>query len=967
MVLNEEAWTHFHGRSEELDELMTAWNQARKGNPQWVALAAESGNGKTRLVQELYRRISAQQEDGNAYWPAGLPIADKRLQINPEFSSAALAQIDHDGKLPWLWWGIRCQDPGAHNPSESTFAARSAFAQLEPHLMLLALRAAKGKTRIEAGKKIATSAANLLSMGWFDPMLNLFELGTSYRDFREHMLRAGCDVQTRKRELVSEFRTSLIDALFKFLEDQVPVVIVLDDTHWMDPETTRFLRDFVERLGARKLKLLIISTTWAKEWNTDSDGSARTEFEQFRKVQKGYSFEVGKIEAIHAKVFIGSLVPGLSEQDVATIVGNADGNFRYLSEVAVALSLRMEYFENNNPALGLSAQGRNNLLSGPIGLEELIARRFELLPQPVKAVLQYSSYQGVQFDPKLTELTYRAIGDGAPDPIAQVEALAYAEIPASMISSVESGLKEFLQAPYWRVIERISRRWDYPRIDQVYRATLRDLLAQNISHQMVNYLPMIGRLADLATEPEEKATWLEILVKACYANRTFESGLVYLAQLGRCYAQRDREHRWSFVSATPVDVRIAALEIISHFGYRLPPASPLDDETAESWGNQISGSLGLTLDQDIITEQDELRLQAIEAIQRFRQAFGHMHHLHRISSAVLEARLERLRADGDDTRRAAAIIASLQATETQAPVFLRNRDMETLWSRYPEIESMLAAMQDGNEKYALQSWFVISACIFGPPDFPGPEGALHAPNGRVLTALGYAVAPLRRLFAAMDPEAHYDQALQGAILRAGLLITETGCQYGAVVDQQWTESLWKIAYGISQQLEAQATSVELAYLALDTMLAIGMRAKFLTDRNIFAVDIFLATAVTIHEASNALRRHAGGRTDVVALCWRVELLMLEAQEGAGRTADEILYEAARLWPLLLQDVALTEDSKRAVFGEAVQIFPLAVLWYDSRLAGTEYGDLSWQQLAQAYDDLSPPRFNQLVSLVRSDR
>ena len=88
----------FYGRKDELQTLLSAWEAARKGKPQWVSILAETGVGKTRLVQEFYRCISSRNHlqskglsagevtdfDPDGYWPDDLPIERDKLGLNPD-------------------------------------------------------------------------------------------------------------------------------------------------------------------------------------------------------------------------------------------------------------------------------------------------------------------------------------------------------------------------------------------------------------------------------------------------------------------------------------------------------------------------------------------------------------------------------------------------------------------------------------------------------------------------------------------------------------------------------------------------------------------------------------------------------------------------------------------------------------------------------------------------------------------
>jgi len=61
----------FYGREAELQRLRTAFERtAADRQPQVLAVVGETGVGKTRLVQELYRQLSRPDAwDPAQYWP----------------------------------------------------------------------------------------------------------------------------------------------------------------------------------------------------------------------------------------------------------------------------------------------------------------------------------------------------------------------------------------------------------------------------------------------------------------------------------------------------------------------------------------------------------------------------------------------------------------------------------------------------------------------------------------------------------------------------------------------------------------------------------------------------------------------------------------------------------------------------------------------------------------------------------
>jgi hypothetical protein len=92
-----------------------------------VAIVAESGLGKTRLVQEFYRVLAASEDGSRAYWPADLATRDDNLQLNPD-----PAACDNTRPVPFLWWGLRLPDPGARNQAIAGSLA-SSLHSLTPH------------------------------------------------------------------------------------------------------------------------------------------------------------------------------------------------------------------------------------------------------------------------------------------------------------------------------------------------------------------------------------------------------------------------------------------------------------------------------------------------------------------------------------------------------------------------------------------------------------------------------------------------------------------------------------------------------------------------------------------------------------------------------------------------------------------------------------------------------------------
>ena len=60
-------------RHELVERLLADFDHiSQSGTPRWWSIEERSGWGKTRIVQELYRRLAADRQSGAKYWPPSL-------------------------------------------------------------------------------------------------------------------------------------------------------------------------------------------------------------------------------------------------------------------------------------------------------------------------------------------------------------------------------------------------------------------------------------------------------------------------------------------------------------------------------------------------------------------------------------------------------------------------------------------------------------------------------------------------------------------------------------------------------------------------------------------------------------------------------------------------------------------------------------------------------------------------------
>ena len=193
--------TKFVGRTEELDRLAAALDQARGGHGQVVAVVSEAGVGKSRLYAEFLRS----------------PLVRDCLVLETGCVSYRRA------------------------PNLPVIELLRAYFQLTEH-------EAPFKIREKIVGKLASLSASLgVSPDTFvAPCLWILDVPTD--DSRWELL----DPEQRRRRALEAVQQLLL------LECRLhPVVIVFEDLHWIDAESQSFLDSLVIALGAARLLLLV--------------------------------------------------------------------------------------------------------------------------------------------------------------------------------------------------------------------------------------------------------------------------------------------------------------------------------------------------------------------------------------------------------------------------------------------------------------------------------------------------------------------------------------------------------------------------------------------------------------------------------------------------------------------------------------------------------------------------------------
>jgi class 3 adenylate cyclase len=340
------ALTALVGRDEEVALLMRHWNWARSGEGQVVLLCGEPGIGKSRLTQVLRERLKHE------------PHASMRYQCSPfRLNSALYPTIEH---LEFAAGFARDDTP------------EQKLDKLEA--MLVGNPAQRAET--------APLFAALLSL----PTDRYPPLGLSPR---------------RQKEKTFEALLGQIEALSRLQ----PLLMVFEDTHWIDPTSQELLDVMIPRLRTQRVLLVI---TYRPEYVPH----AREYPYVSTMTLTGLPEHLGG--ELVDKVTEGKAVP---PEVVQRIVARADGIPLFIEELTKSLlESRFLRDENNRytlveplPALDIP-DTLNALLIGRLG-RRAKARELAQIGACIGREFSYellaavSPYKGAEFEDELQRLT----------------------------------------------------------------------------------------------------------------------------------------------------------------------------------------------------------------------------------------------------------------------------------------------------------------------------------------------------------------------------------------------------------------------------------------------------------------------------------------------------------------------------------------------------------------------------------
>lgn len=475
----------FCGRDHELRLLQAAYRPVATGEPpgpRLVALVAESGLGKTRLVQEFFRWLSTHEDaaEPEGYWPDALTTFDNNLQLNPD-----PAACNNSRPVPFLWWGLRLADPGARNQAIAGQLA-SSIDTLTPHLEpIYRTRRRKDTLKgigISLGKATVDVIADLI------PGAGLFKtLGETAWEMSQHVrgvledgpLASPGHLRAQQHEdLASRIVSDLGLLLSRESRDvsSVPAVIIIDDGQFStdDPSIVTFLDRMLAASIEHRWRMLFIVTYWTAEWNRHLAG--QTKERTIAQVIRAYqdAIDPGWAPTFLSPVadlspIVAAALPGLEPPQAAALLERAGGNPRYLDEILRFCERNPRLFVGRSLDGPLTPQGFDTLMEKTVDLHELVEERLQDLAPEVRRAVVLASVQGQEFVEPLVSDLGELLHEQADD-----AALEAAEHPHAFIHRQPGRLGAFTQRIFHEVaVAQVPNEFEEEEVDEALRAAVR--------------------------------------------------------------------------------------------------------------------------------------------------------------------------------------------------------------------------------------------------------------------------------------------------------------------------------------------------------------------------------------------------------------------------------------------------------------------------------------------------------------
>lgn len=398
---------------DQLGVLQKAWNDVRNGDqgqlaPKVVHIQAESGVGKTYLLQQFYDTLAHEE----SYFTPGLTPRDIPRRADLDETRRQLIHPDRlqpKNRLDWLWLGIRCI------PTTQGVTALGGGSQVGQVVDQITFHTAYIQAQRELRGAILNAAATSLirlSSSLFPPIAITKEIVEGTKTASE-VWSNWRNLRTREEDPIEDLADSKRKTAIRLLKpiDQLPVCIVVDDAHQAsdqlvdllaallraDPEKNLTTGRFFDpgEPGATR-RLIAVVASWPSALPNTPMEQWLNELETNTPMLWNQTAPLPKLGRVEAKVMVKVNLPWLNTGRVDALLNHLTLN-RHMNPLAVvdALARINETFPAKDPD-----QVTDEFIQAlPQTPYEASKQRFEVLKPPARAAVVLAAGIGYEFPP----------------------------------------------------------------------------------------------------------------------------------------------------------------------------------------------------------------------------------------------------------------------------------------------------------------------------------------------------------------------------------------------------------------------------------------------------------------------------------------------------------------------------------------------------------------------------------------
>ncbi len=503
---------NFFGRENELATLRKLWDQvtAKDANsgPRMAMILAETGYGKTRLIQALYQQLTNDPLWDPAeinYWPDAFQEVSNQLRVNPDMTK-------HSPKGPprFLWAGMRWSPPEERNLEERTCSLPEIRDVLRIHVEISRQHSdAWTKLKAKAGKAIKTDGISQATEQIVDflgiPFGGLLlkgvkAIGTlatakSSHSFREESEKKATDIT---EELLNDFRE-----IFGAMGSGgvvLPTILFLDDAQWIDPITFIFIGQLWREAESKKWPLFVVITHWERNWREllkKPENEHESSLAYFKEKKRVHFIELGPSSNNELEGYLKQKLTGLTEEQRKLLLDKSGGNFLSLVENVGFLLQNLENFENENSKGKLSEAGETEVITWPEGRQQRIEEMFNKLKPNEKKILGWGGQLGKRFIENV--VVDFAKGQGIEGDPKQL--IAECIDPLVILGKASKNIREFRHQAFQIEASKYFKKY-HSRLGTQLKSTLQKHLSQWVN----NSFTIEGCLLEIDATDENQNT-----------------------------------------------------------------------------------------------------------------------------------------------------------------------------------------------------------------------------------------------------------------------------------------------------------------------------------------------------------------------------------------------------------------------------------------------------------------------------